>query len=660
MDKPAENIGVDIEFLKKLRDKTILLYLSSCDYNEEFLEFPYDYIVLNSSSFRKKEQGQYIRLIRGKILLMPFDNEYCIRLLINAGLKINCFVGIQDGCVEGANHECINSQTFFSRLSPLLPKEFLYITNHFFNYRKPEANRLPFTFHSLKLKQLPFNPACLSTYDINQSKWKFLKVKRTASESVFFLAGKIHVHVHHASIWDCKVKVDGLVIPNYPPDVLRNYLPDFNNQKYLMQRNAKEEMLTWANQNRHETIAAVAFDTDEIMTRILLPQLKAWNETYPKRIDFYHLKINELRLFRTRPTYDPTEILLKIKRQDVRFSTLKEYLKSGRGDPYIVSYLILQYGSKSLKPLITGLSCPVAEMRYHCVVCLGQLGNISSVDALIQMFREPENEPYFPTISATVAEVCRWISMDRVYRALKFTTSDIRANIKRLISEIGHVTPYPEYEVHLKGSYNSVFKKTVENPNESQEIIWEPVTSIIEQLDEPDPKKKIAAAEKLGKRANRKATDNLCLMLYDYDPEVQFAAIEALRIIGDKRATNAFNFFLPQKTCYHRREMAEAMGELHDRRAVPVLAKVYFSAWLELRVEIVKSLGKLGGKTAIEALISAMKDKHPKIRQIVLRQLKNIRNDKAFKTLKQAFLIERDKQVKKQIELALLHFWDTE
>lgn len=48
MDKPFENIVIDSEFLKKLRDKTILLHLSSCDYNGAFLDLPFIYWSPNS------------------------------------------------------------------------------------------------------------------------------------------------------------------------------------------------------------------------------------------------------------------------------------------------------------------------------------------------------------------------------------------------------------------------------------------------------------------------------------------------------------------------------------------------------------------------------------------------------------------------------------
>jgi len=60
-------------FLKKLKDKSIFLYLSSCEYKDELLQLPYDYIILNSKSFGLRGQAGKIRLAGGKVILMPFD-----------------------------------------------------------------------------------------------------------------------------------------------------------------------------------------------------------------------------------------------------------------------------------------------------------------------------------------------------------------------------------------------------------------------------------------------------------------------------------------------------------------------------------------------------------------------------------------------------------
>jgi len=718
---------------------------------------------------------------------MPFDNEYAIRLLIDAGLKINCFVGIQDGCVDGGNHECINSQNFFSRLSPLLPNEFLYITNHLFYFRKPVANRLPFKFLLLKQKRFPFDPACLSNYQSDLSKLMLFKVSRMASESMLFCIGNINVHVHYASIWDCMEKADGWVIPAYPPNVIRNYLPDYNTSKYLRKSEAVDNMLEWALENKHSLIASIPFDSDENMAANLPYELATWRGVYPESIHFYHLKKNELNRFRARRTYDHTIMLLNLSQNEIRYNQLVNDIETGKGDPWIVSYLLLQYAEKALQPLVKGLTGRLPEMRMHCVNCLQQLGDNRAVKPLIQMFGDPENEAFFWEITEAVGQLCGWVDYRPVYTALHQGSPGIRANMARLLADFSDDAALPELIKALKdididvfhnvchalgawsfyhkdrdagsnalcsflssedplrrvaasealgnagnpasvgelikairrypndkdfheqagatlaliseeyddaclnrqinkllktryflgkenylncSSYQEVESGTAQSDDHplpltsgeapcdipSEDPVREPIDDLIEQLQDPDPGRKTDAAEKLGERANRKATKDLCLLLYDYNPEVQLAAIKALRKIGDKRATDAFNRFLPQKTTYNRQEMVQAMGKLRDKKSIPVLEKVFTTAWLELKAEIVRAHGNIGGHAVLEPLIRALGDKHPKVRYIATWKLLDLQHPKALKALEKAIRRERNKTVKGKMEWAIVNY----
>jgi HEAT repeat protein len=627
MEQDQEQI-IQLNYLGNLKGRSVLLYLSSCDFKEEYLHLPYDYIVLNSFLFRKREQRENIQLVGGKVLLMPFDNEKAIRLMIDAGLVINCFVGIQDGCVDGGNHECINSQTFFSRLSPLIKDECLYITNHLFNYRKPKGNRIHLDFLALTRESIPFDPACLCREPSDIARWKYFKVHHPADEILFFKVGKIHVHVHHESIWDCKESVDGWVIPGYPPYTMDNYVPGFNNREYMIHRDAMHGMLTWANQNKHNTIASVAFDTDVNMVKKLLPQLTYWTEEYPKCVHFYQLKKNELSLFKARETSDHIRQLLNMESDNERYKYLEKYLKTGKGDPYIIPYLMLQFGLKGLNPLIIGLTCPVKEMRINCIDCLVQLGDIRAVNPLIQMFYDPKNETLLPLIREAVAVLSSYQSGEEMF--LDYTT------LKQ--AELGIQIPAIEYLSDAKATTTGS------------------LTALLQQLESPYPKVRSEAVEKLGEIANQRATSALCLALYDYNPQVQLASIKALQKTGGKKAIAAFEFSFAQKTCFNRTEMAEAMGELKDPTLVPILAKVYNSAWLELKVAIIRALGKIGGPAVIKPLIKALLDNHPKIRFIAVGQLKMLQNDEALNALKQTVNYEKDLRVKREMESAIQNY----
>ncbi|MEI6579542.1 MAG: HEAT repeat domain-containing protein [Eubacteriales bacterium] len=560
---------------------------------------------------------------------MPFDNEKAIRLMIDAGLKINCFVGIQDGCMEGGNYECINSQTFFSRLSPLIRDECLYITNHLFNYRKSEGNRIYLNFIALTRGSIPFDPSCLSREPTDIARWKYFMVKRPVLESFFFKAGKINIHIHHASIWDCNEKVDGWVIPGYPPYIMKYYLPDFNGRQHLIHREAMERMLTWANQNKHHTIASVAFDTDENMVKKLFPQLTYWTEEYPKCIHFYHLKKNELTLFKARETGDHVRQLLNIERDEERYKYLEKYLATGKGDPFIIPYLMLQFGLKGLNPLFKGLSCPAKEMRIHCIDCLVEIGDMRAIVPLTQMLDNPENESLILMIREAIAVLSSYHCDEGLFLDYKST--------KQVPIEI---------QTQPTGYTSGVHATTTES-----------LTTLLEQLESPYPAKRIAALIELAGRKISKTTSSIILALYDTDPLVQLAAIKALQKTGGKMAIDAFEFFLPLKTCFHRIEMAEAIGELRDRRTIPILAKVYNSAWLELKVAIIKALGKIGGPDVIPHFVKALGDRHPKIRYVAVRQLSMFRNARVLNALKQAACNEKDKRVMAEMEKVIQNYY---
>lgn len=124
-----------------------MLYFSSCSFREELLNLPFDYIILNNKEINDTyHKPGFSHLIEDKVIALTYDNERTLRLLINAGVKISCVVGIQDGCEEGGNHECVNSYNFFSRLSAIVPDEFLYITNHYFVKGNPLKRSIPYNF----------------------------------------------------------------------------------------------------------------------------------------------------------------------------------------------------------------------------------------------------------------------------------------------------------------------------------------------------------------------------------------------------------------------------------------------------------------------------------------------------------------------------------
>ena len=84
-----------------------------------------------------------------------------------------------------------------------------------------------------------------------------------------------------------------------------------------------------------------------------------------------------------------------------------------------------------------------------------------------------------------------------------------------------------------------------------------------------------------------------------------------------------------------------------------MLAEVYKTAWLELRAEIVRSLGRIGGPAVIVPLIVALNDIHPKIRHITVYKLYDLHHKRAINALRKAVCIEKNQLVKADIVAAI-------
>jgi HEAT repeat protein len=429
-----------------------------------------------------------------------------------------------------------------------------------------------------------------------------------------------------------------------------------------------------------------------------------------------------------RRTNKHTRMLNNPERQNMSYKLLKESIKNGIGDPYIVTYLLLQYGSRALKPLFSGLTSPSIEMRSYSVECLGFLGDIRAVRPLIEMFKDSDNEPFFFELGNTIGQLCMWENMNIIYNALRSKEKQIRQHIALLLDDYGDEKIFPvlikalkdtntevfinicrainEWSVYLKDrdvaskaltyyltdknpykriavveslinagnlrsardiikaiqdfpddeEFNSkalyslagilqnyehdlkvqmlkefilntdfTWKKRLQSlileedeipeaenlpetnnfqPHQSEASGKEEITSEIPVQDLSEIKRttekelntKLSESEIVEEQICGKSTRELCSLLYVNDHEVQLSAIRCLRKRADKKALETYKILLLSKKCLVRLEIAHAMGKLKNQNAVPALAAVYKTAWLELRAQIVRSYADIGGK----------------------------------------------------------------
>ena len=294
-------------FLKNLKGKRVLLYLSSTPFKQEYLTIPYDYVILNSNELEETGNlDEPIRIVDDKVILMSFDNNKAVRVLKTHGVKIQCFVGICDGCCEGGNYECINTNSFFGRLSPILDEKIYYITDHFGRYsEKADAltNDLGFlnvhyeATRSFDSSLLFDESVFLSEYHEKHAGIFVIPLKKRNRKTVKRTIGLITVIITHGSIWDYEEGFDcvihneliGEVHENYlPPDPVRNYLP-----VEQIRHKPFEKILEMAEHNKWNSVAMVPFLKGRYQE--VVDACRAWQGNHPQWIHFFYLEKDDLK-----------------------------------------------------------------------------------------------------------------------------------------------------------------------------------------------------------------------------------------------------------------------------------------------------------------------------------------------------------------------------
>lgn len=293
-------------YLDNLIGKKVLLYLSSTPYKQEYLQLPYDYVILNSKElFENRQIDSPIRVVDDKVILMAFDNNKAILILKDHGVKIQCFVGIIDGCCQGGNYECVNTNSFFGRLSPILDDNIYYITEHFGMY-SDLADALTNDLGFLNVHYVPtksFDDSLLFDESVFLSEYlRTLKgvftipLKRSKEKTMARTIGSINLMVSHSSIWDHEDDFDCIIYNDLSQEGHENYLPQNHIRDYVPLKQVKNEsfqyVLKQAEKNSWKNIALVPYLKGRYQE--VIDYCRNWKGKYPERIHFFHLEEKDL------------------------------------------------------------------------------------------------------------------------------------------------------------------------------------------------------------------------------------------------------------------------------------------------------------------------------------------------------------------------------
>jgi len=229
--------------------------------------------------------------------------------------------------------------------------------------------------------------------------------------------------------------------------------------------------------------------------------------------------------------------LIKVKSKASKYNQLINNLDSGQGDPYAVPYLMLQYGSSCLKPLLKGIKCSNSDMRANCVECLQKLGDQRAVVPLIQMFDDFDNDPISFEITEAIEQLCRWNNLTPIFNALHSATSRIKIKIAQLLIDYidYNAEPVlPELIKALKDSDTGVFVyitqaieawATYHNDRNSTS------SALVACLSDNDPERRLFAGIALGHSGNLDAAIAIINTIYSHPDDTQFHDCAAISLI---------------------------------------------------------------------------------------------------------------------------------
>jgi HEAT repeat protein len=162
-------------------------------------------------------------------------------------------------------------------------------------------------------------------------------------------------------------------------------------------------------------------------------------------------------------------------------------------------------------------------------------------------------------------------------------------------------------------------------------------TAALEKLlADPDPAVRITAIQGIKRMPAPVAA--LCKAVQDWDKNVRVAAVEALGQLRDSEAVPIIAACLQDESWSVRCAAAIALGQMGERSSIPLLVQSLKDSDADVRVAVSEALGAIGDVEAIEPLVMAQLDPETSVRQAALKAAVRVdhrwyRNARAYRAL---------------------------
>jgi HEAT repeat protein len=288
--------------------------------------------------------------------------------------------------------------------------------------------------------------------------------------------------------------------------------------------------------------------------------------------------------------------------------------------------------SSAVRPLMRTLGVESQNMRYLCAEALGKIGDPEALDTILVLLNEDDDN-----LRYIAAEAVGRIGSERGIRALVALAADADKDLRYIIARsLGQIGSVEGSQLLLRFLDDDDPEVVISAINAMGEI-RDPDTAV--QLvgligigNDQERLKAIVSA--LGKIRSIQAVPHLIKLLASSSEELATEVIRALGIMGDKRAVEPIvDKLSPNLGEIVQQAAIEALGALEAHEAIPSLVQILNSGKSDLKTPIARALGQIKTIDAMEPLGELLQDADVTVRKAAASGLGNIELGQALRKL---------------------------
>lgn len=300
---------------------------------------------------------------------------------------------------------------------------------------------------------------------------------------------------------------------------------------------------------------------------------------------------------------DPLARLLKDDAWDVRMASVEALGKFK--DSRVITHLVNCLKDKD------------RDTRLAAVISIGKIGDAAAIEHLVLSLTDEHDQ-----IRQTAAGVLRrlnknWEQTEEARRCLvtlreraqQSTNYWVRQSAMEVLSKMGQIEAGEEVALETKLS------KAVDPMQARKQATLE---AFLVSLEDSDRDLRQAAAEALGRLAEKRAADTLAKHIHDKDETVRKAAAKSLQSVGWETADQALR--ARQLVLLEKWDDAASLGE----PAIAAIGEATASRISNTRLTAVKALAKIQSAKTAEPLASRLADDTPEIRRAAALSLQQL------------------------------------